>query len=209
MLLWLKMALHVKSFDDTNSVLHVAYEQKIVASFSLCDSLRSGAIKTIEYLKNSGLKVIMLTGDNEKVAKIIADEVGIDEFKASLFPQDKAKYITDLREKGEVVVMVGDGINDTLALTHSEVAITLGSGTDVAVNVSDVVLINDDFSSLQTVFEVSKSTFAKVKQNLTISILYNVITIPLAMAGFVIPLVAALSMSLSSLVVVGNSMRIK
>ncbi len=198
-----------KEFDEMNSVLHVGYEQKIVASFSLSDSLRSGAKKTIEYLKNSGLKVVMLTGDHENVAKTIADEVGIEEFQASLFPQDKAKYITDLREKGEVVVMVGDGINDTLALTHSEVAITLGSGTDVAVNVSDVVLINDDFSSLRTVFEISKSTFAKVKQNLTISILYNVITIPLAMAGFVIPLVAALSMSLSSLVVVGNSMRIK
>ena len=198
-----------KEFDEMNSVLHVGYEQKIVASFYLSDSLRSGAKKTIEYLKNSGLKVVMLTGDHENVAKTIADEVGIEEFQASLFPQDKAKYITDLREKGEVVVMVGDGINDTLALTHSEVAITLGSGTDVAVNVSDVVLINDDFSSLRTVFEISKSTFAKVKQNLTISILYNVITIPLAMAGFVIPLVAALSMSLSSLVVVGNSMRIK
>jgi Cu+-exporting ATPase len=149
----------------------------------------------------------MLTGDNENVAKKIADEVGITEYRASLFPTDKAEYITDLRNQGEVVVMVGDGINDTLALTHSEVAITLGSGTDVAVNVSDIVLINDDFKSLKTVFEISKSTFAKVKQNLTISILYNVITIPLAMAGFVIPLVAALSMSLSSLVVVGNSMR--
>jgi len=198
-----------KELDEMNSVLHVAYDGKVVASFSLKDKLRDGAYETIEYLKNSGLKVVMLTGDNEKVAERIADEVGIGEYRASLYPQDKAEYITELRNRGEVVVMVGDGINDTLALTHSEVAITLGSGTDVAVNVSDIVLINDDFKSLKTVFEISKSTFSKVKQNLTISILYNVITIPLAMAGFVIPLVAALSMSLSSLVVVGNSMRIK
>ena len=196
-----------KELDDMNSVLHVAYDDEIVASFSLQDRLRDGAYKTIAYLKNSGLKVIMLTGDNEKVAKKIANEVGIDEYKASLFPQDKSAYITELRNSGEVVVMVGDGINDTLAMSYSEVAITLGSGTDVAVNVSDIVLINDDFKSLKTVFEISKNTFSKVKQNLTISILYNVITIPLAMAGFVIPLVAALSMSLSSLVVVGNSMR--
>ena len=198
-----------KELDEMNSVLHVAYDKQIVASFSLQDKLRDGAKETIEYLKSNELRVVMLTGDNEKVAKKIADEVGIDEYRAALYPTDKAEYITDLRNKSEVVVMVGDGINDTLALTHSEVAITLGSGTDVAVNVSDIVLINDDFSSLKTVFEISKNTFAKVKQNLTISILYNVITIPLAMAGFVIPLVAALSMSLSSLVVVGNSMRIK
>jgi len=198
-----------KELDEMNSVLHVAYNKKVVASFSLQDRLRNGAVETIEYLKKSGLRVVMLTGDNEKVAKKIADEVGIVEYKAALFPTDKAEYITQLRNIGEVVVMVGDGINDTLALTHSEVAITLGSGTDIAVNVSDVVLINDDFKSLKTVFEISKSTFSKVKQNLAISVLYNVVTIPLAMTGFVIPLVAALSMSLSSLVVVGNSMRIK
>lgn len=198
-----------KNLDETNSALHVAYDGKLVASFSLEDSLREGAKKTIEYLKNSGLRVVMLTGDHEKVAKKIADEVGIEEYSAALFPQDKATYISDLREEGEVVVMVGDGINDTLALANSEVAITLGSGTDVAVNISDIVLINDNFESLKTVFETSKDTFSKVKQNIAFSILYNVITIPLAMAGFVIPLVAALSMSLSSIVVVANSMRIR
>ena len=196
-----------KDLKETSSVLHVAYKKEIVASFALEDKLRNGAIDTIEYLKKSGLKVIMLTGDNKKVAKKIADKVGIKEYKADLFPQNKAEFITNLRNQGERVVMVGDGINDTLALTNSEVAITLGSGTDVAVSVSDIVLINDDFQGLKTVFKISKNTFSKVKQNLTISILYNVITIPLAMAGFVIPLIAAFSMSLSSLIVVGNSMR--
>ena len=196
-----------KEVKQTNSVLHVAYKNDIVASFYLEDKLRVGAKETIDYLKRNGLKIVMLTGDNEKVAKKIANEVGIDEYKAELFPQDKAEFITNLRNQGERVVMVGDGINDTLALTHSEVAITLGSGTDVAVSVSDIVLMNDNFEGLQLVFEISKNTFKRVKQNLAISILYNVITIPLAMAGFVIPLVAAFSMSLSSLIVVGNSMR--
>lgn len=196
-----------KELKEGSSVLHVAYKNEIVASFSLEDKLRDGAKKTIEYMKKRGLKVVMLSGDNEKVVKKIADEVGITEYRGNLFPQDKAEFITNLRNQGERVVMVGDGINDTLALTNSEVAITLGSGTDVAVSVSDIVLINDSFESLQTVFEISKNTFLRVKQNLTISILYNVITIPLAMAGFVIPLIAALSMSLSSLIVVGNSMR--
>ncbi|WP_037940247.1 heavy metal translocating P-type ATPase [Sulfurospirillum arcachonense] len=197
--------------ENANSYSHlfVVYDSIEVAQFSLQDLPRDGALKTIEYMKKSGLKVIMLTGDNEQVAKKIADEVGISEYKSSLLPQEKAEYIANLRKSGEKVVMVGDGINDTLALANSEVAITLGSGTDVAVNVSDIVLINDSFEGLKTVFEISKSTFSKVKQNLAISILYNVITIPLAMAGFVIPLIAALSMSFSSLIVVGNSMRIK
>jgi Cu+-exporting ATPase len=196
-----------RDLDETNSALHVAYNGTMVASFSLQDRPRDGAFETIKYLKSRGLKVIMLTGDHKKVAKKIANEVGISEFYASLFPQDKANFITKLRERGEVVVMVGDGINDTLALTHSEVAITLGSGTDTAVSVSDIVLLDDDFNSLTEVFKISKETFIAIKQNLSFSILYNVITIPIAMAGFVIPLVAALSMSLSSLVVVLNSMR--
>jgi Cu+-exporting ATPase len=195
--------------SDFLSELHVAYDAVLVASFYLEDKPRIGAKGTISYLKNSGLRVIMLSGDNERVAKKIAEEVGIEEFEASLLPQDKAKYIEDIRSAGQRVVMVGDGINDTLALSCSEVAITLGSGTDVAVNVSDIVLMNDSFEGLKTVFEVSKNTFRIVKQNLAFSVLYNVITIPLAMSGHVIPLVAALSMSLSSLIVVGNSMRIK
>jgi len=198
-----------RDVKEEKSLLHVAYNKELVAKFMLEDKPREGAFETISYLKNSGLKVVMLTGDNKQVAKKIADEVGIEDFEASLFPTDKADFITNYRKRGEVVVMIGDGINDTLALSRSEVAITLGSGTDVAVNMSDIVLINDDFRSIKTIFEISKNTFLKVKQNLTISILYNVITIPLAMGGFVIPLVAALSMSLSSLVVVGNSMRIK
>ena len=196
-----------KEFKQTNSVLHVAYQDEIVASFSLEDSLRDGAKETIEYLQKDGLKVVMLTGDNQTVAQKIADKCGIIEYESELLPQDKAEFITNLRNKGKKVVMVGDGINDTLALNSSEVAITLGSGTDVAVSVSDVVLMDDSFYSLKTVFEIAKNTFLKVKQNLALSVLYNVITIPLAMAGFVIPLVAALSMSLSSLIVVGNSMR--
>ena len=196
-----------KEFTQTNSVLHVGYQDEVVASFSLEDKLRSGAKETISSLKNSGLRVVMLTGDNQKVAQKIANECGIEEYQSELLPQDKAEFITNLRNEGKKVVMVGDGINDTLALTSSEVAITLGSGTDVAVSVSDIVLMDDSFYSLKTVFEIAKNTFLKVKQNLALSILYNVITIPLAMAGFVIPLVAALSMSLSSLIVVGNSMR--
>ena len=107
-----------------------------------------------------------------------------------------------------MVVMVGDGINDSLALAKSEIAIAMGSGADVAVEVSDVVLTNDSFEGLYEAFIISQKTLRIIKENLVFSLAYNIITIPLAMSGYVIPLVAALSMSLSSLVVVGNSMRI-
>jgi len=150
----------------------------------------------------------MLTGDNKDVAKKIANSVGIDKIYSSLMPIDKASIIEEARKNGKKVVMVGDGINDALALSKSEIAITLGSGADIALNVSDVVLMNNSFSSLYHAFLISKKTYKIIKENLALSFIYNSITIPLAMAGYVIPLFAALSMSLSSLLVIGNSMRI-
>lgn len=197
-----------KSYENYTQ-LYFSKDSQLLAVFGLKDSPRQGAKEAISYLQSLGLEVLMLTGDNEKVAKTISLEVGIRKYQSGLLPTQKADFIKALRQEGKRVVMVGDGINDTLALSCSEVAITLGSGTDIAVNVSDVVLINDNFLGLKEIFRISKYTYAIIKQNLAFSILYNVITVPLAMAGFVIPLVAALSMSFSSLIVVGNSMRIK
>jgi Cu+-exporting ATPase len=150
----------------------------------------------------------MLTGDNEKVAAKVAKEVGIEEFKSSLYPQDKAKFIDDYHDMGKTVVMVGDGINDALALSKSDIAIAMGSGSDVSVDVSDVVLLDDDIKSLGLSYKLSKKTYTNIKQNLSISLIYNLVTIPLAVSGLVIPLIAALSMSLSSLLVVANAFRI-
>jgi Cu+-exporting ATPase len=205
----LELGLTCKEEFEEYTQLYFALDKKIVAVFGLQDKPRDGAKETISFLKKSGLKVVMLTGDNEKVAQKIAQEVGIEKVKSGLLPIEKAEFIRQLKDEGKKVVMVGDGINDTLALSNSQVAITLGSGTDIAVNVSDVVLMNESFEGLKEVFQISKNTFNIVKQNLAFSILYNVITIPLAMAGYVIPLVAAISMSFSSLIVVTNSMRIK
>jgi len=202
-------ALTCRDTKGSFSQLHVAFCGEIVAQFALEDKLREGAIQTISYLKSINLDIVMLSGDNKSIVEKIANKVGIKEFRAHMYPTQKADFIGDLRANGKKVVMVGDGINDTLALSKSEIAITLGSGTDVAVNISDIVLINDSFESLKTVFDISRKSFKIIKENLAISILYNIITIPLAMSGHVIPLVAALSMSLSSLIVVGNSMRIK
>jgi Cu+-exporting ATPase len=151
----------------------------------------------------------MLTGDNGKIAKSVADEVGIKEYYYSQTPENKSEFIAKLKKEGKTIVMVGDGVNDVLALANADISIVMGSGSDIAVDISDVVLLNDSLKSLSDAFKISSTTFGLIKQNLAISLVYNAITIPLAMAGYVIPLVAAISMSVSSLLVVGNSMRIR
>ena len=203
------IALSVSQTLDTLSHYFFAIDGKLVAIFGLRDSLKEGAYESIKALKKLGLQVVMLSGDHLSVTQMIAKEAGIEVYQAALLPHEKASYIEGLRQKGHKVVMAGDGINDTLALSQSEIAISMGSGADVAVDVSDVVLTNDSMQSLYEAFMISRKSLRVVKENLLFYLLYNVITIPLAMSGHIIPLFAALSMSLSSLVVVGNSMRIK
>lgn len=184
-------------------------DDKELISFELEDSIKEGAKETIEYLIKQNINVIMCSGDNERIVQKVAEEIGIDSYKAKMTPIEKAEYISSLREEGHSVVMVGDGINDSLALSRSDIAIAMGNGADIALAVSDVVVLNDKIEGLKKAFYISKRTFGFIKQNLAISLIYNVVTIPIAIAGYVIPLVAALSMSLSSLLVVGNSARIK
>lgn len=196
-------------FESENTLFILAIDKRPVACFELRDIPREGAREAIDKIKAMGIGVVMLTGDNEKVARRVAKEVGIENLYAGLDPLQKAAKIDELHRQGRVVVMAGDGINDTLALGKSDIAIAMGSGTDVAVEVSDIVLLDNRLSSLKDAFVISRRTFRFVRQNLALSLVYNAITVPLAVAGFVIPLFAALSMSLSSLLVVGNSMRIR
>jgi Cu+-exporting ATPase len=196
-------------FDTDYTVYHFAVDGKVLLSFELDDNLKEGISELITYLNSIDVKVIMATGDNEKVARRVAESIGLEDYKFELSPIDKANYIKSLKEEGKTVVMIGDGINDALALSHADVAIAMGSGADVALAVSDVVILNNSLKAIEDSFMISRRTFKFIKQNLALSLVYNVITIPIAMAGYVIPLVAALSMSLSSLMVVGNSMRIK
>ena len=195
--------------DNQNSLFLVAIENRVVAIFELNDEIKEGAAEAIEKIKELGIKVVMLTGDNEKVAKKVAKEVGVDEYFAKLLPQDKAKFIDDFHRSGDIVVMAGDGINDSIALSCSDIAIAMGSGADIAISVSDVVLLDESPKRVYEAFKISKKVFKKVKQNLALSLIYNTFAVPLAVMGFVNPLVAAISMSLSSLLVVGNSFGIK
>ena len=151
----------------------------------------------------------MLTGDNYFVASDVAQRLGITNYKATLSPKDKANFIKEQKNLGKIVVMVGDGVNDSVALSFSDVAIAMGNSADISMMVSDIVLLSSKLNSLKDAFIISKKTYKHIKQNLIFSLTYNAVTIPLAMAGLIIPLFAALSMSLSSLIVVLNSLRIK
>jgi len=196
-----------QEFDS--SVLVFAVDSEVVAVYELEDEIRDGISKVVDSFKKEGIEVVMLTGDNEKAASKVASKVGIEKFYHSLFPQDKASMVKKYQDEGKIVAFIGDGINDSVALSLANVSVAMGSGADIALEVSDIVLLNDDINLVLDAYEISKETYKNIKQNLLISLLYNLTTIPLAVMGYVIPLVAALSMSLSSLIVVGNSLRRK
>ena len=196
-------------FDSDKTVYLFSINKQVIASFELEDEIKDNAKELVLFLQKKNIEVIMLTGDNEKVASKIAGQLNINKYFSKQTPISKADYIKDLKKLGKIVVMVGDGVNDSVALGNADVAVAMGNSADVSLAVSDVVLLNSTLSSLQEAFEISNKTYKFIKQNLGLSVVYNMITIPLAMFGYVIPLVAALSMSLSSLMVVLNSLRIK
>lgn len=195
--------------DSENTLFFFTVDNILVARFELTDTIREGAAQAIQNIKNLGIKVVMLTGDHQQSAQKVASQIGIDEVYAKLLPHEKAGMMDKFHQEGHVIVMVGDGINDAVALASADIAIAMGNGADVAISVSDVVLLDERFESIYEAYKLSRRTYSAVKENLGFSLLYNAITVPLAVMGFVNPLVAAFSMSLSSLIVVGNSLRIK
>ncbi len=197
------------NFKSENSLFYFAVNDVLHVIYELSDVAKDDSFKAIETIKNSGIEVVMLTGDHEGTANKIAKDVGISDVNHSLTPEDKAAFVANAQSEGKVVIMAGDGVNDILALANANIGIAMGSGSDIAIDVSDVVLLGDNLTALSEALQISKTTYKLIKQNLGISLIYNAITIPLAMAGYIIPLIAAISMSVSSLLVVGNSMRIR
>ena len=177
-------------------------------------AIKEGAAETVELLKARGMRVAMLTGDNQTCAKAVAESVGIGEFVAEVLPQDKLKAVQNVQTVGGVVAMVGDGINDSPALKQADVGIAIGSGTDVAIDSAGVVLVSDDIRSLDTAFDLSRAAVRNIKENLFWAFIYNVVMIPVAAGAFYAlgftfnPMIAAACMSLSSLFVVGNALRL-
>ncbi|MDQ1298507.1 MAG: P-type Cu+ transporter [Campylobacterota bacterium] len=197
----------VTQIKSDKSLFYYAVDGKLCATFELQDLPKEKARESIGLLKGYGLRVVMLTGDHAASAFRVADEVGIDEVYAHVTAQEKADFIAKAQGEGHVVVMAGDGVNDLLALAGADIGIAMGNGSDIAIEVSDIVLLNDSLTSLAEAYAISRRTYGLIKQNLGISLIYNAATIPLAMMGYIIPLLAAVSMSISSLLVVGNSMR--
>jgi len=207
--LMLQNGIDVSDTVNAQSIFYFAIDGEIVCTFELVDEIKSDAKELIKELEEKGIEVIMLTGDHQKSAQSVANAIGIKKIYFEQTPEQKLEYVEKLQSQDRVVVMVGDGVNDVLALAKADIGIVMGSGSDIAVEIGDVVLLNNSLDSLLSAFKISRTTLGLIKQNLGISLVYNAITIPLAMAGFIIPMIAAISMSLSSLLVVGNSLRIK
>lgn len=186
-----------------------AINGKLAAIFELSDSIKNDAKSSVSELEKLGFEIFMLSGDNENAVKKIADEIGIKNYESGVLPDKKANFVQNLSKRNKFVIMVGDGVNDAPALSLANVGICLGSGADISMEKSDVVLLTDDLASLVCAIKIAKKSFKKVKENLIFSLCYNAITIPLACLGFIIPLYAAISMSFSSLIVVLNSLRLK
>jgi|BEDMetMinimDraft_2_1075160.scaffolds.fasta_scaffold00200_14 copper-(or silver)-translocating P-type ATPase len=198
---------------EGNTVLILSIDSKLVSLFAITDEIRGEAKYVIDYLKNKGIKVVMITGDNNRVAAAIAKKLGIDEYYAEVKPQDKAEIIKELKKKGRVVAMVGDGINDAPALSIADIGIAIGAGSDIAKEAGGIILINNDLKSVIHAIEISKKTYSKIKQNLFWAFFYNVILIPIAAGalypffGIMLnPIFAAIAMASSSITVVTNSL---
>ena len=198
-----------------NSILFVAKENKLIALLGVKDNVKENAKDVVSKLKALGINVVMLTGDNEKTAKAIANSIGIDNVIAGVMPKDKAKTIEDLKKNNELVMMCGDGINDSVSLVKADIGVSVGSGTDVAMDSSNVVLMNNNLEKIVDLIEISHRTIRNIKQNLFWAFFYNLCMLPIAIGvlspfGITInPMMASIAMTISSVTVTLNSLRLK
>ena len=191
------------------SCVHCAMGDRHVAVIALADKLRDDAQQMVDVLRAAGINMTLLSGDRKTVAEAIARQLGGMEVIAEVLPQDKDQVIQRLQQRGEVVAMVGDGVNDAPALIRADVGIALGSGTDVSVESADIVLMHNELDKVRLATLLSRRTLLTIKQNIGLSFVYNAIMVPLAMMAKVDPLVAAITMPISSLIVIGNAARIR
>jgi len=187
------------------TVMMVAVNGKVLGLIAVADTLKENTIEALRELQSMKLKTVMLTGDNRRTAEAIAMQLNIDDVFAEVMPSDKVEVVKRTQQKYGMAAMVGDGINDAPALTQSNVGIAIGTGTDIAIEAGDVILVRGDLSSLVTAIRLSKATFKKIRQNLFWAFFYNIITIPLAILGVLHPVIAELCMATSSVTVVTNA----
>ena len=185
--------------------------EELAGAIALADKIKESSKQAIEQLHKRNIKAIMLTGDNQKVANYVAEQIGIDEVYAEVMPDEKADKVTEIQERGLIVAMTGDGINDAPALTKADVGIAVGAGTDIAIDSADIVLVDSNPKDILAIFSLSKRTYNKLVQNLIWATGYNVIALPLAAGvlapwGIILsPAVGAILMSLSTIIVAINA----
>jgi Cu+-exporting ATPase len=202
--------------SEGKTPMFLAVEREVAGIIAVADTLKENSKKTVEALHRMGLEVVMLTGDNRRTAEAIASQIGVDRVLAEVLPEMKAKEVRRLQSEGKKVGMVGDGINDAPALAQADVGIAIGTGTDVAMESSDVTLIGGDLRGVVTAIALSKATIRNIKQNLFWAFAYNTVLIPVA-AGVLFPffgilldpIIAAGAMALSSVTVVSNALRLR
>ena len=205
-----------KWLSEASSVIWFADEKSALAVIAIRDKIKTSSAAAIQKLQHEGIEVYMLTGDNATTAKLIAETVGIKNYKADVMPSAKAAFVQDLQRQGKTVAMVGDGINDSNALAQADVSIAMGKGSDIAMDVAKMTIISSDLSKILQAINLSKLTLATIRQNLFWAFIYNLVGIPVAAGilypvnGFLLnPMIAGAAMALSSVSVVTNSLRLK
>lgn len=202
--------------DEGKTPMYLSVDGELAGIIAVADTLKENSMKAVKELRRRGVEVIMITGDNKRTAKAIAKQVGIDSVLSEVLPEDKAEEVKKLQEAGKEVAMVGDGINDAPALAQADVGIAVGSGTDVAIESADIVLMRNDLTAVLTAIDLSHATLRNIKQNLFWAFAYNLVGIPVAMGLLYIfggplmsPIFAAVAMSFSSVSVLLNALRLR
>lgn len=199
----------IKLEEEAKTTMIIANENKILGIIAVADPVKEDSAQAILELENMGIKTAMITGDNERTARAIAKSVGISHVISDVLPDGKVKEVINLQQKYGTIAMVGDGINDAPALKQANIGIAIGTGTDIAIEASDVTLVRGELSGIISAIKLSRATFKKVRQNFFWAWFYNVVAIPIAVLGLLHPMMGAAAMSISSLNVVYNSLRLK
>ncbi len=195
--------------ENARTTMLAAIDGKVVGALGLADTLKPGSAEAVKELGKMGFKMVMISGDNQRTARAIAREAGIEGVIAGVMPDQKAAEIKRIQEESGPVAMVGDGINDAPALAQADVGIALGTGTDVAIESGDITLVRGELEAVVSAVKLSRATFRKIKQNLFWAFFYNVVAIPTAMLGLLHPVMAPIAMALSSITVISNSIRLQ
>ena len=204
------------SEKDGKTIIYVIIDENIIGIIKCKDVLKPNASEVISKIKEKSIKTIMITGDNDITARVIGKEAGVDEIISKVLPEEKLNKIKEIMNKGKIVTMIGDGINDAPSLAYANVGIAIGSGTDIAIESGDIVLIHSNLNDLLKTINLSKETIKVIKQNLFWAFFYNIILIPIAAGILKVfsgpelnPIFATIAMSLSSISVVTNALRLK